>query len=297
MPTEKFDILVILREVSDPRPPARTTTRGAGIDERGLRRLPNPADLAALEEALRLKDGLKATVTVLAIGPARLDDMLRLAFSLGADRGIRFWDHGMEGGDALADARVLARITGILAPTLVLTGSRLADRGDDPVPALAAALNGAPCVSAAVSLTPQAGGVEVLRKGDRGSRQTVSAPFPCTVLCEEGSTPRYHSVAAVVASLTLPIECWKLPELGLPFWEVGSLGASLPAARVGTPRPDPVRAVTPDPTLPAFERIISLLSGGITAREGRVQALAADATAEALWELFRAEGLVPGAAA
>ena len=35
--------------------------------------MPNPADLAALEEALCLKDRLGATVTVLAIGPARLD--------------------------------------------------------------------------------------------------------------------------------------------------------------------------------------------------------------------------------
>jgi electron transfer flavoprotein beta subunit len=297
MPLKKLDILVILREISDPRPPARTTTRGAGIDERGLRHLPNPADLAALEEALRLKDALNAKVTVLAIGPERLDDTLRLAFSMGADRGIRFWDHGVEGGDAVADARVLARISAILSPTLIFTGNRLADRGDDPVPALAAALNGAPCIGAAISLVPQATGVEVLRKGDRGSRQTVGAPFPCTVLFEEGSTPRYPSVDAIIASLTVPIERWKLPELGLPFWEVGSMGATLPVARLGTPRPDPVRTVTPDPSLPAFERIISLLSGGITAREGRVQALPADATADALWDLFRAEGILPEALA
>jgi len=293
----KFEILVILREVGDPRPPARTITRGAGIDERGLRRLPNPADLAALEEALRLKDRLGATVTVLAVGPERLEDSLRLAFSLGADRGIRFWDHGLEGGDAVAEARLLARITAILAPTLVLTGNRLADRGDDPVPALAAARNGAPCIAAAVSLKPVTGGVEVLRKGDRGSRQTVTASFPCTVLFEEGSTPRYPDVDAVLASLTAPIERWHLPELGLPFWEVGSLGAALPLARVGTPRPDPVRAVTPDPSLPAFERILSLLSGGIAAREGRVEDLALDDTVEALWTLFREEGLIPEASA
>jgi electron transfer flavoprotein beta subunit len=293
----KLNILVILREVSDPRPPARTTTRGAGIDERGLRRLPNPADLAALEEALRLKDALNATVTVLAVGPERLDDSLRLAFSMGADRGIRFWDHGVEGGDAFVDARVLARITAILSPTLVFTGNRLTDRGDDPVPALAAALNGTPCISAAVSLSAQAGGVEVLRKGDRGSRQTVGASFPCTVLFEEGSIPRYPAVEAVIESLNAPIERWKLPELGLPFWEIGAMGATLPAARVGTPRLDPVRLVTPDPNLPAFERITSLLSGGIAAREGRVQVLAAEATAEALWELFRAEGLVQGVSA
>ena len=290
-----LDILVLLREVSDPRPPARSITRGAGVSARGLRRLTNPADLAALEEALSLKDKLGAKVTVLAVGPESLDDTLRLASSMGADRAIRCWDHGMEGGDAVADARVLARIITILAPTLVVTGNRLADRGDDPVPALATAYTGAPCIGAAVSLKLKTGAVEVLRKGDRGSRQTVTALFPCTVLFEEGTTPRYPSVEAVIGAIAAPIEYWHLPELGLPFWEIGSSGATLAAERVATPRPDPVRLVTPDPDLPAFERILSLLSGGIKAREGKVQALSADATAAALWDLFREEGVVPEA--
>src|SRR5512146_2915764 len=167
MSYKDLNILVLLREVSDPRPPARVITRGAGISDRGLRRVPNPADLAALEEALHLKDMVGARVTVLTIGPGRLDDTLRLAFAMGADRGIRFWDHGLEGGDAVADARVLARILAILSPALVFTGNRLADRGDDPVPALAAAAVDMPCVASVVSLTAKRDGVETLRKGDR----------------------------------------------------------------------------------------------------------------------------------
>ncbi len=61
MSDNKLNILVLLRESNDPRPPARVTTRGAAISDRGLRRIPNPADLAALEEALYLKDTLGAT--------------------------------------------------------------------------------------------------------------------------------------------------------------------------------------------------------------------------------------------
>lgn len=293
MPFENLEILVLLREAGDPRPPAQAITRGAGISSRGLRLFPNPADLAALEEALCLKDSLGAKVTVLAVGPQRQEDTLRLALSMGADRAIRCWEHGMEGGDAVADARVLARIASILKPTVVFTGNRLADRGDDPAPALAAAMNGAPCVSQAVSLVLKQDRAQVLRKGDRGARQTVVTPYPCTVLFEEERTPRYPAVDAVLASIEAKIEHWKLSDLGLPFWEVGSTGATLPMARVATPRPDPVRVVTPDPTLPAFERILSLLSGGIKAREGRVQALSPDATAAALWDLFRNEGVIP----
>jgi len=288
----KLHILVLLRETSDPRPPARVTTRGAAISERGLRRIPNPGDLAALEEALQLRDSLGARVTVLAVGPERLDDTLRLAFSMGAERGIRFWDHGLEGGDAVADARILARITQILLPDLLFSGSRLADRGDDPVPALAAASAGMPCINAVVSFTPAKEWGEAERKADRGARQTVKVPFPCTVLFEELRTPRYPSIEAVTDALTLPIETWDLTHLGLPVWEVGAGGAYLDAADYGVPRPDPVRVVTPDPKLPAFERILSLLSGGIKAREGKQQLLSIDETAASLLRLFAEEGLL-----
>jgi electron transfer flavoprotein beta subunit len=293
MSYKDLNILVLLREISDSRPPARVITRGAAICDRGLRRIPNPADLTALEEALTLKDTLGARVTVLAIGPARLDDTLRLACSMGADRAIRFHDHGTEGGDAAADARILARALAILAPSLVVTGNRLADRGDDPVPALAAASAGIPCISATVSLTLKQDGIEVLRKGDRGSRQTAVAPLPCLVLCDEGRTPRYPSVTDVTRSLSATIETWDLAHLGLPFWQTGATGAYLAAAEFGVPRPDPVRIVTPDPGLPAFERIISLLSGGIKAREGKMHTLPADAAAEGIWRILAEEGLIP----
>ncbi len=290
----KLDILVLLRECSDPRPPARTITRGAGISERGLRRLANQADLIALEEALKLKDKLSARVTAVTIGPKQLNDTLRLALSMGADRAIRVWDHGLDHGDVVADARVLAQAISILEPTLFFTGNRLLDRGDDPTAALASARLDRPCIGSAVALTIRKRGVEVLRKGDRGSRQELAVDFPCTVMFEEGETPRYPSVGDVTRALSAPIEIWDLSLLGLPFQAVGSIGSCLDTAEFGVPRPDPVRVVTPDASLPAFERIISLLSGGIKAREGKLYQKSADETVDALWQILRDEGLTPG---
>jgi electron transfer flavoprotein beta subunit len=293
MPNNNLNILVLLRECSDPRPPARVITRGAAISDRGLRRIANPADLSALEEALRLRDSLGAKVTVLAIGPQRLDDLLQLASSLGADRCIRCWDHGLEGGDAAADARVLARLIKILAPTLVFSGSRLPDRGDDPVPALAAALNMIPCLAAVTELKLTDNGVEALRKVDRGGRQKATAPYPCVVLFEEGTTPRYPTIEAVTEAVATTVEKWDLARLGLPFWEAGASGAYLALAEFNVPRPDPLRVVTPDAQLPAFERIISLLSGGIKAREGKLHSGPAEEAAGNIWQILVEEGVAP----
>jgi len=291
MAQTKLDILVLLREVNDPRPPARLMTRGAGISERGLRRIPNPADLTALEQALLLKKSQSASVTVLASGPGRIDDLLRLAASMGADRCIRFHDHGVEGGDAVADARILARFIEILAPALLLAGNRLADRGDDPVPPLASALRNIPCIGAVTSLSLTAGGVVAMRKVDRGGRQKVTAAIPAMVLFEEAELSLYPDINDVTAALEAPIEKWDLSNLGMPIWDVGPTGSALPLAEYGVPRHDPVRVVTPDATLPAFERIISLLSGGIKAREGKQHTLGADESAERLWQILLEEGV------
>ncbi len=114
------------------------------------------------------------------------------------------------------------------------------------------------------------------------------------ILFEEVRTPRYPSVEAVTAAFAADIESWGLPQLGVPFWEIGAAGAYLELAEYGVPRPDPTRVVTPDPALPAFERILSLLSGGIKARAGKLNHLPADDTANALMQIFRRRGVNSG---
>jgi electron transfer flavoprotein beta subunit len=297
MAQHSLEILVLLREVRDPRPPVRLAAEGAAIRDRGERYLVNPADLGALEEALVLADTLGAQVTVAAVGPERLDDALRLGLSMGAFRAIRVWDPGFQGADAVAEARVLARVLEIVCPKLFFSGNRLLDRGSDPAPALAAATLGIAYVAAAVTLAMKDGALEVLRKGDKGARLRIAAPLPCAVFFEDGlREPRYPDQEALLSSLAAQVECWGLPELGLPFWEVGGSGALLPSAEYAFPRPNPLRTVTPDANLPAFDRILALLSGGISAREGKMHIGSAEETADKLLQLFAAEGLLGGEA-
>jgi electron transfer flavoprotein beta subunit len=288
-------ILVLLRETCDPKPPVRLTADGYGVSDRGLRRITNPADLAALEMALQLAAGQKGKVTAVVIGASRLNDHLRLALAMGADRAIRVSDHALEGGDAVSEARVVARLLDILRPEFTFVGSRLLDRGDDPAPALAAANLSLPYVTSALSLKHIDSKVKILRKSDRGARQMVETRTPCMLLFEAACCePRYPSQAAVMAALELPIETWGLPELGLPVAELGAAGALLSKERCSFPRSNPQRVVTPDANLPAFERILALLSGGIKPREGRVHAVSAEKTVDMLLDIFKTEGLLGG---
>ncbi len=295
MPNKTIQIVVLLRETCDPRPPARLTADSYSIGDRGLRRIANPADLCALEQALQLAESVDGSVTAVAVGPDRLDDHLRLALSMGAERLVRICSSAFQGGDATTDAKVVQRVVDILKPDLVFTGNRLLDKGNDPVPALAAANLGIPYITGGVSLACEDDEVEVLRKSDRGARQRVAATMPCAVFFEDGCCePRYPDQDALMSSIGAKVECWGLPELGLAVFELGGFGALLSKEKCSFPRPNPVRVVTPDAELPAFDRILALLSGGIKPREGKLHTESAEKTAEMLFNIFKDEGLIGG---
>ena len=295
MANKPLKIVVLLRETCDPRPPVQLTADGYSVSERGLRRIANPADLAALEQALRLAAEHHGEVTAVAIGPQRLDDHLRLALAMGAGRAIRVWNSSFAGGDASSAARLTGRILEILAPDLILTGSRLLDRGDDPALALAAARLDIPCLGATIELKCHERGVEALRKSDRGGRQKLTAALPCALLIEADScTPRYPKQSGLMVALAATVEQWGIPELGLPVTEVGATGALLGKGPCAFPRPNPQRTVTPDANLPAFERILALLSGGIKPRAGKQQILSNEETVDKLMQVFTTAGLLEG---
>jgi len=96
-------------------------------------------------------------------------------------------------------------------------------------------------------------------------------------------------------SLEAEVEVWGLPELGLPLKEINYRSSALISSEYSFPRLNPLRSTTPDPNLIPFNRILSLLSGGIKAREGKLTVPGSpDEAVEALIKIFRNEGLLPG---
>lgn len=286
-------IVVLLREVCDPKVPARLTADGFGVRERGLRYMPNPADLCALEKALQLSEQEGSEVTTVAVGPRQTEDLLRLSLAFGAKRAVRINDTGLDGGDTNVKAKVIERVLEILAPDLFITGSRLLDKGNDPVPAFASAKRNLPFVTNVLSIETEKEEMQALRKSDRGARQLVGVKLPCALFFADGCCePRYPDHAFIMASLGENIETWNRAELGLSQSQIGESAALLKRDQFSLPRSSPRRVVTPDASLPAFERILALLSGGIKPRAGKTYTLSAEQTVEKLVEIFRAEGLL-----
>lgn len=169
----------------------------------------SPADRAALELALALRDrvGESSTVTVVALGPAVADDLLREALAAGADRAQR-----IDGSTALDGATVAAAIAAVVSDAdLVWCGDYSLDRGTGSVPAYLAGHLGASQALGLVAVdldeVRPGGGLRVVRRLDGGRREVLDV-VPPAVLSVEGSVAalRRASLAATLAARTAPIE-------------------------------------------------------------------------------------------
>ena len=99
-------ILVPVKRVIDYNVKVRVKADGSGVDLANVKMSMNPFDEIAVEEAVRLKEGGKATeIVVVTIGANVAQDIIRAAMAMGADAWFRK-------GEPLA--RLLTQITRLL---------------------------------------------------------------------------------------------------------------------------------------------------------------------------------------
>ena len=88
----------------------------------------NPYDLFALETALQLREKLGGTVTVLTMGPPQAEEMMRDAYTMGADDAVILSDRKFAGADVLATSYALAQgITVLGGADLIICGRQTTD--------------------------------------------------------------------------------------------------------------------------------------------------------------------------
>jgi len=146
-----MDILVCMKQVVEIE--TAKMTDDYRIDRAGSKKAVNPADCAALEHALALKEQYGGRVTVLTMGPDSAEEMLREVAPLNVDKLVLLQDKAAAGSDTLATARILAAAASHLGPfDLILAGRRAVDGETGHVPAEMAAMLGMPCVTNVVSV-------------------------------------------------------------------------------------------------------------------------------------------------
>jgi electron transfer flavoprotein beta subunit len=184
----------------------RIAADGKSVDEGGLKYDVNDFDLWAVEAALRLKESTgQGDVAVISLGPDAVQEQIRKALSMGADRGIQL-KADKTGVDALAIARALAAELKNGGWDLILFGKVAIDTADQAVGPMVAELLGLPCVSAISSLEIS-GGRGTAKRELEGATEVVEFPLPAVLTIDEGlNKERLPSLKGIMAAKKKPLE-------------------------------------------------------------------------------------------
>ena len=117
-------ILTYLRQVLDAEESVRTANNAVALENSKL--VMDTMDEYGVEEALRLREsGIEAEIIAVAVGPARVQDALRTALAMGADRAIHVETDTRL--DAIAISKVIAQIATQEDASLIFAGGQQAD--------------------------------------------------------------------------------------------------------------------------------------------------------------------------
>jgi len=212
-------MIVCVKQVPDPEGPASAFT----VEEANLRVVPrgippviSPFDENALEAALRLKEAVGGSITLLSMGANLSQAVMLKALATGADELLLVDDPALdrERLDGFATAALLAAAIRKHGPCdLVLTGRQASDTNGAQVGVGIAAMLGIPAVTLARKVEAADGCLRVERVLPEGY-ESVSLPLPALVtVSHEVGELRYPRMADIKASKELPQTKWGAADL------------------------------------------------------------------------------------
>ncbi len=173
-------ILVPIKRVPDPDHTVRVSDDEHGIDEAGVAFVMNPFDAIALEEALRIREGLpeQTQIVAIGIGPDDYEDQLREALAMGADRVVLV--QCTEPLDPWNVAQMLRAAIEREQPDMVLMGKQAVDDDANQTGQFLAALLDWPQATFASKVEFVEDRVPVARATD-GGIEVVVVPLPAVI--------------------------------------------------------------------------------------------------------------------
>jgi len=206
-------IIIAIKGVPDFTVPVRVKPDGSGTDMGAVRRVINPFDEIAVEEAVRLKE--KGTVTELiavTMGLPAANEVLRHALAMGADRGILV--EAAEDLQPLATAKILAHLVREAGAEICLLGKQAVDTDNNQTGQMLAGILGWSQGTFASKVTLNTEGVEIVREVD-GGLETVQLKLPAVITTDlRLNLPRYLSLPNIVKAKQKPIKIIAASSLG-----------------------------------------------------------------------------------
>jgi electron transfer flavoprotein beta subunit len=221
-----MDILVCVKRVPDSAENEISVGPGGGdILRDDLVYSVNEWDNYAVEEAIQIVERVGGQVTVVSLGDAYAEEVVRREMAMGAGQGLLLTDEAFAGSDGQGVATILAAAVRKGAYDLILTGAQ-ADDGAAQVGGMLAAMLDWPYASLVNRIDVGEGQLLVGREIEGGSQELSDIDLPCVLSIQTGiNEPRYVGIRGIrkVASVEIPV--LDAGGLSLAAGAVGATGA------------------------------------------------------------------------
>lgn len=196
-------ILVCISKAPDTTSKIAFTDGNTKFDENGVQFIVNPYDeWYALVRGLELKEANGGNVTVLNVGGAENDPIIRKALAIGADDAVRI-DAKTE--DALYVAKQIANYATQNSFDIILCGKETIDFNGSQVAGMVAELMNAPYVSLASKLD-MSGNNATIEREIEGGVEVVETSTPFVLSAAKGmAEARIPNMRGIMAARTKPL--------------------------------------------------------------------------------------------
>ena len=200
-------IAVCIKRVPDMEQRFKIAASGAQVDEAGLKYAMSDFDEWAVEAALQLNEKHGGgEITVISLGPDSVQEIIRKALAMGADRGVQLKADAAP-FDGLATARALAAELQGGGYDLILFGKLAVDTSAGVTGPMVAELLDLPCVTT-VSKLDVANGRGRAERALEGAVEVVEFPLPAVVTVDQGLVvqARYPALKGIMAAKKKPLD-------------------------------------------------------------------------------------------
>lgn len=196
-------ILVCISKAPDTTSKIAFTENNSKFDENGVQYIVNPYDeWYALVRALEIKESTEATVTIVSVGGADYEPVIRKALAIGADEAVRI--EAAE-SDSLYVAKQIAAYAKDKNFDIIFCGKETINYNGSVVPGMVAELLDLPYVALAHKLDI-AGNVATIEREIPGGEEVIEVNTPFVVSAAKGmAEQRIPNMRGIMAARTKPL--------------------------------------------------------------------------------------------
>ena len=222
-------ILVCISKTPDTTAKIAFTDNNTKFADTGVQYIVNPYDeWYALVRALELKEtGKAASVSLVHVGDAASDAIIRKALAIGGDDAIRI---NSTEGDAFYVASQIAAVAKDGSYDLILAGKETIDYNGSSLGGMVAELLDAPYISLASKLDIN-GNTATVKREIEGGEETDEVSLPVVISCQKGmAEQRIPNMKGIMGARTKPLTV-KEPVAAEPY--TGVVSFELPPPKAG----------------------------------------------------------------